>query len=188
VTALIHDIEVAFAHKKVATLVTMDIQGAFDTVMRNRLVLRLREQGWPEHLARWAESFMKDRLARVRYQDTITPFTPLQCGLPQGSPVSPILFLLYTEPIYQLGNPQGRFGYADNTAILSIGDTVDDMTAAASASIDEMVRWGAANGVLFDLKKTEVIQFSRSKLMTTPAVRHGDIEKHPEPALRWLGI
>ncbi|OBS20651.1 hypothetical protein FPOA_06995 [Fusarium poae] len=188
VTALIHDIEVAFAHKKVATLVTMDIQGAFDTVMRNRLVLRLREQGWPEHLARWAESFMKDRLARVRYQDTITPFTPLQCGLPQGSPVSPILFLLYTEPIYRLGNPQGRFGYADDTAILSIGDTVDSTTAAASASIDEMVRWGAANGVLFDPKKTEVMHFSRSKFRTTPAVRHGDIEKHPESALRWLGI
>ncbi|KAH6957467.1 hypothetical protein DER45DRAFT_458456, partial [Fusarium avenaceum] len=36
--------------------------------------------------------------------------------------------------------------------------------------------------------KTEVMHFSRSKLRTTPAVRHGDIEKHPEPALRWLGI
>ena len=92
VAALIHDIEEAFARKKVATLVTMDIQGAFDTVMRNRLVLRLREQGWPDHLARWAESFMRDRSARVRYQDTLTPLTPLQCGLPQGSPVSPILF------------------------------------------------------------------------------------------------
>ncbi|RKK61792.1 hypothetical protein BFJ69_g17090 [Fusarium oxysporum] len=188
VTALIHDIELAFAHKKVATLVTMDIQGAFDTVMRNRLVLRLRKQGWPDHLVRWAESFMGDRSARVRYQDTITPFTPLQCGLPQGSPVSPILFLLYTEPIYQLCNPQGHFGYADDTAILSIGDTVDEATAAASGSIDEMVRWSAANGVSFDPKTTEVMHFSRSKLRTAPAVRHGDIEKHPESALRWLGI
>jgi hypothetical protein len=77
VAALIHDIEEAFARKKVVTLVTMDIQGAFDTVMRNRLVLRLREQGWPDHLARWAESFMGDRSARVRYQDTTTPFSPL---------------------------------------------------------------------------------------------------------------
>ncbi|EGU73169.1 hypothetical protein FOXB_16322, partial [Fusarium oxysporum f. sp. conglutinans Fo5176] len=169
VTALIHDIELAFAHKKVATLVTMDIQGAFDTVMRNRLVLRLRKQGWPDHLVRWAESFMGDRSARVRYQDTITPFTPLQCGLPQGSPVSPILFLLYTEPIYQLCNPQGHFGYADDTAILSIGDTVDEATAAASGSIDEMVRWSAANGVSFDPKTTEVMHFSRSKLRTAPA-------------------
>ncbi|CZR35886.1 uncharacterized protein FPRO_17006 [Fusarium proliferatum ET1] len=188
VTALIHDIEEAFARKKVATLVTMDIQGAFDTVMRKRLVLRLREQGWPDHLVRWAESFMKDRSARVRYQDTLTPFAPLQCGLPQGSPVSPILFLLYTEPIHRLGNPQGRFGYADDTAILSIGDTIDETTATASSSIGEMVRWGAANGVSFDPKKTEVMHFSRSKLRTTPAIRHGDVEKHPEPAIRWLGI
>ncbi|KAL9563791.1 hypothetical protein ACKAV7_012033 [Fusarium commune] len=188
VTALIHDIEEAFARKKVATLVTMDIQGAFDTVMRNRLVLRLREQGWPDHLARWAGSFMSGRSARVRYQDTLTSSSPLECGLPQGSPVSPILFLLYTEPIYRLGNPQGRFGYADDTAILSIGDTVDETTAMASGAIDEMVRWGATNGVSFDSKKTEVMHFSRSKLRTAPAVRHGDIEKHPKPALRWLGI
>ncbi|CZR48750.1 uncharacterized protein FPRO_03929 [Fusarium proliferatum ET1] len=50
-----------------------------------------------------------------------------------------------------------------------------------------MVRRGAANGVSFDTKKTEVMHFSRSKL-GLPAVRHGDAEKHPESALRWLGI
>ncbi|KAF4338780.1 reverse transcriptase [Fusarium beomiforme] len=61
-------------------------------------------------------------------------------------------------------------------------------TAAASTSIDEMVRWGAANGVSFDPKKTELMHFSRRKLRTAPAVRHGDVEKRPEPALRWLGI
>ncbi|RKL10105.1 hypothetical protein BFJ70_g16575 [Fusarium oxysporum] len=131
---------------------------------------------------------MGGRSARVRYQDTVTPSSPLQCGPSQGSPVSPILFLLYTEPIYRLGNPQGRFGYADDTAILSIGDTVDETTAMASSSIAEMVRWGAANGVSFDTKKTEVMHFFRSKLRTAPAVRHGDVEKHPESALRWLGI
>jgi hypothetical protein len=58
----------------------------------------------------------------------------------------------------------------------------------ASGSIREMVCWGAANGVSFDTKKTEVMHFSRSKLRTAPGVRHGDVVKHPEPALRWLGI
>ncbi|KAJ3455314.1 hypothetical protein MRS44_013914 [Fusarium solani] len=188
VTALIHDIEEAFARNKVATLVTMDIQGAFDTVMRNRLVLRLREQGWPDHLARWAGSFMGGRSARVRYQDTVTASSPLQCGLPQGSPVSPILFLLYTEPIYRLSNPQSRFGYADDTAILVTGDTVDETAAAASKSIEEMIRWGTANGISFDPEKTEVMHFSRSKLRSSPAIRHGDVVKQPESALRWLGI
>jgi hypothetical protein len=40
----------------------------------------------------------------------------------------------------------------------------------------------------FDPKKTEVIYFSRGKLKIIPAVCHGEVEKYPEPALRWLGI
>ncbi len=66
VAALVHDIEEAFTRKQVATLVTLDIQGAFDTVLRNKLVLRLREQGWPPNLAHWVGSFMQGRSARVR--------------------------------------------------------------------------------------------------------------------------
>jgi hypothetical protein len=47
-----------------------------------------------------------------------------------------------------------------------------------------MVRWGAANGVSFDPKKTEVMHFSRSKLETAPTILHGNVEKHPEAAIR----
>ncbi|KAM5528617.1 reverse transcriptase RNaseH [Fusarium oxysporum f. sp. phaseoli] len=57
-----------------------------------------------------------------------------------------------------------------------------------SSAIDEMVHWGATNGVSFDPKKTEVMHFSPRKLMTAPAVRHGDIEKHPKSDLRGLCI
>ncbi|KJZ69554.1 hypothetical protein HIM_11047 [Hirsutella minnesotensis 3608] len=178
----------AFARKQVATLVTLDIQGAFDTVLCNRLVLRLREQGWPSNLARWVGSFMQDRSARIRYQDIVTDSSPLQCGLPQGSPVSPILFLLYTEPIYRLGNSKGRFGYADDTAILCVGDSLDETSAEASHHVRELLSWGAANGISFDPDKTEVIHFSRTKPKTAPPVLHGEIEKSPDRAMRWLGV
>ncbi|KJZ77303.1 hypothetical protein HIM_03027 [Hirsutella minnesotensis 3608] len=156
--------------------------------MCNRLVLRLREQGWPDNLARWAGSFMSGRSARVRYQDITTPTTPLQCGLPQGSPVSPILFLLYTEPIYRLGNPEGRFGYADDTAILCVGQSLEQTSQKASEYLQELVNWGAANGILFDPEKTEVMHFSPRRRETKPPVRHGDVEKQPETAMRWLGL
>ncbi|KID83767.1 reverse transcriptase [Metarhizium guizhouense ARSEF 977] len=188
VAALIHDIEEAFARGEVATLVTADIQGAFDTAMGNRLVLRLRKQGWPDNLARWAGSFMSGRFARVRYQDITTPTTPLQCGLPQGSPVSPILFLLYTEPIYRLGNPEGRFGYADDTAILCTGQSLEETSQTASEYLQELVNWGAANGISFDPEKTEVMHFSLRRRETELPVCHGDVEKQPEAAMRWLGL
>ncbi|KID59265.1 reverse transcriptase, partial [Metarhizium hybridum] len=188
VAAVVHDIEETLARGQVATLVTADIQGAFDSALCNRLVLRLRQQGWPDNLARWAGSFMSGRSARVRYQDITTPTTPLQCGLPQGSPVSPILFLLYTEPVYRLGEPERRFGYADDTAILCTGDTVGETARKASAYIQELVDWGAANGVSFDPDKTEVMHFSLKTREARPPIRHGDAVKHPEKAMRWLGI
>ena len=102
-----------------ATLVTMDIHGAFDSVLRKRLILRLREHGWPIGLVRWVDSFMSCRFAKVRFQETTTESSPLLCGLPQGSPISPILFLLYTQPIYQLGRNERRFGHADDLAIVT---------------------------------------------------------------------
>ncbi|PWI64383.1 hypothetical protein PCL_10521 [Purpureocillium lilacinum] len=194
VAALVHDIEEAFARGLVATLVTMHIQGAFDTVLRNRLInrliLRLRQQGWPEHLARWAGSFMSDRSACVRYQDITTPSSPLQCGLPQGSPVSPILFLLYTEPICRLGNPnnpKGRFGYADDTGILCVGNSLETTADMASRYVSELVTWGAANGISFDPAKTEVMHFCRTKPKVSPPIFH-EGERRPEKAMRWLGI
>ncbi|PWI64416.1 hypothetical protein PCL_10484 [Purpureocillium lilacinum] len=176
VAALVHDIETALANGQVATLVTMDVQGAFDTVMRNRLILRLRQQGWPPHLVRWAGSFMQDRSAAIRFQDVTTPASPLRCGLAQGSPVSPILFALYIAPIYRLGNSDGRFGYADDTAMLRTGRTLEETTALASRDMEELLAWGAANGVTFDPDKTEVMHFSRKKSPSRPSVFQGGTE------------
>ena len=193
--ALIHDIDQALDSKKVATLVTMDIQGAFDSVLRKRLILRLREQGWPIQLVRWVESFMSARSARVRFQEITTEDLPLYCGLPQGSPVSPILFLLYTQPIYKLGQQRHhqqykRFGYADDVATLHIGNTVEETTRKASEDISLLIGWGQENAVQFDHKKTEVMHFSRQNNTnsTSLPIQHGEAIKKPKTALCWLGI
>ncbi|XP_044716517.1 reverse transcriptase (RNA-dependent DNA polymerase) domain-containing protein [Hirsutella rhossiliensis] len=139
----------------------MDIQGAFDTVLRNRLLLRLREQGWPTNLVRW---------------DITTPTTPLTCGLPQGSPASPILFLLYTVPIYSIGEPNSRFGYADDVATLIRGRSLQETAARATRAAGELIQWGADNGVVFDPGKTEVIHFTRPRYKgDLPSVWHGKL-------------
>ncbi|KAM4067567.1 reverse transcriptase (RNA-dependent DNA polymerase) [Hirsutella rhossiliensis] len=137
--------------------------GAFDTVLRNRLLLRLREQGWPTNLVRW---------------DITTPTTPLTCGLPQGSPASPILFLLYTVPIYSIGEPNSRFGYADDVATLIRGRSLQETAARATRAAGELIQWGADNGVVFDPGKTEVIHFTRPRYKgDLPSVWHGSVER-----------
>jgi hypothetical protein len=199
VASLIHDIETALNQGRVATLVLMDVKGAFDAVLRNRLIRQLRRQGWPPSLVRWAASFMTDREAMVRLQETVTASKPLNCGLPQGSPVSPILFMLYTQPIYDIGkrrhipdlrkvDPVARYGYADDTAMLRIGPSLTETTAAVNQDIQDLVTWGDANCVFFDHKKTEVMHFSRRRDNLSPPILHGDQEKRAQSSIRWLGV
>ncbi|TQV90123.1 endonuclease/reverse transcriptase [Cordyceps javanica] len=190
VTSLVYDIEKALAAGKVATLVTADVMGAFDAILRNRMVLCLRQQGWPDFLIRWIASFLLDRQASVRFQDTTTPRTKLGCGLPQGSPISPILYILITAAIYFLPGAAQRYGYADDTAMLFVGDSLEDTTRQANEAIAAMETWGRGEAIHFDPNKTEIMHFSRRKADhdKSPVISHGDKEVQAAASMRWLSI
>jgi ribonuclease HI len=194
-TCLTHDVEEALNQGRTATLLTLDVKGAFDTVLPGRLVHRLREQGWPAHLTRWVASFSTSRSVQIRLDGELGPTTSIQCGLPQGSPVSPILFMLYLAPLFRLGVPKTRFGYADDVALLATSLSLTANSQALSASLQEALDWGSAEGITFDPDKSELMHFSRRRTdqdpNRNPSVTAGPItvyESTDRPYLRWLGI
>ena len=188
--AVTHDIETALENGKVCTLVTLDVEGAFDCVLANRLATRLREQGWPDCVVSLALSFMTGRRCRVRMDGHEGDFVDLECGLPQGSPSSPILFSLYTEPICRLRQHGSRYGYADDTGLLVVGATLEETAAEATRGVEELVGWGDNNAVSFDVGKTEVMHFShRLDTNNNPPVIHAGHEIRPsDKDMRWLGV
>ena len=194
-TCLTHDVEEALNQGQTASLLTLDVKGAFDTVLPGRLVHRLREQGWPANLTSWVASFATDRSVQIRLDSELGPTTSIQCGLPQGSPVSPILFMLYLAPLFRLGNSKTRFGYADDVALLVVSPSLAANSQALSASLQEALDWGSAEGITFDPDKSELLHFSRRRSdqdpTQNPSVAAGPImvcESTERPYLRWLGI
>ncbi|KAI0998382.1 hypothetical protein K3495_g9814 [Podosphaera aphanis] len=125
-TSLVHDIETAMNAKQTASLLTLDVKGAFDRALPGRLTRRLREQVWPNNLVRWVKSFTTGRRAMIRLDGTTGAEFNVPHGLPQGSPVSPILFMLYLAPLFHLGSPSKRFGYADDVAFLQISKSLQE--------------------------------------------------------------
>ena len=71
-TCLTHDIEESLNKGLKASLLTIDVKGAFDSVLPGRLVRRLREQGWPDNLVRWVQSFATGRSVKIRLDGLVT--------------------------------------------------------------------------------------------------------------------
>lgn len=185
-TALACDIQSAWDEKMVAGIVTLDIKGAFDGIARTRLVNRLKEQGWPEQLLKWTTSFMSNRSASIRLDGQHSQMRELRCGLPQGSPISPILFLLFVEPLLKLtGN---RFGYADDVCLFARGKTLEDVQRRLQFSLDLSLRWGREHGVTFETSKTELQYFHRKRTYAEPNLSMEQHDVTANDSTRWLGM
>lgn len=108
--AVVHDIELAWSQGRKASMLTLDVQVAFDAVLPGQLIQRLHDQSWPIEVIRWVASFTQNRSANLRMGDHTSQVYNTPAGVPQGSPVSPILFMLFTEPVFKLGSPQLQRG------------------------------------------------------------------------------
>src|SRR3954470_21028774 len=86
----------AWRERKVFSLITFDVKGAYNGVAKDVLLHRLRERRIPESWVKWIEAFCSDRRATIIVNGKASRQTELlQAGLPQGSPLSPILFLFF---------------------------------------------------------------------------------------------
>ena len=79
--------------------------GAYDNVIKDRLVAVLRQKGIPRCLVGWVNSFMSERTTTLVFDGKETARKPVTTGIPQGSLVLPILFLLYSLKLLDICNP-----------------------------------------------------------------------------------
>ncbi|KAI0992026.1 hypothetical protein K3495_g16160, partial [Podosphaera aphanis] len=194
-TCLTHDVERALSEGRSASMLTLDVKGAFDAVLPGRLVRRMREQGWPDCLVRWVGSFATDRSVHIKLDGETGPPQQVDCGLPQGSPVSPILFMLYISPLFRLGNVHRRFGYADDVAILETRNSLQENCTSLTEALKEALAWGREEGITFDPNKSELQHFSRRRVdkdpSSTPVIEFEQFsvaENATRPYTRWLGV
>ncbi len=102
VATLTYDVERAWENHEVLTALAFDIKGAFDTVTKEKLTNRLWKQGILLSLIRWVASFLKDHTSAIRLDGETGTQEPVQIGVLKGSPLAPILFMLFKAPLFKL--------------------------------------------------------------------------------------
>merc|ERR1712048_1254524 len=97
IARIIQAIQDGFNKKKKAVLVLLDFSKAYDTVWRENLLMTMIEDGVPMIMVRWLFSFFQNRQAQVNFSGVLSKSRKFKQGLPQGSVLSPVLFLRNQE-------------------------------------------------------------------------------------------
>ncbi|KAI0998888.1 hypothetical protein K3495_g9309 [Podosphaera aphanis] len=127
-------------------MLTLDVKGALDAVLPGKLVCRMREHGWPEYLAKWVTSLATNCTVQIRLEVETGPPQQVNCGLPQDSPISPILFMLYVALIFKMGSTSCKFGYIDDVALIETRKSLQENSVALVKSLKRSTRMGPGGG------------------------------------------
>nr|AEB91360.1 unknown [Verticillium dahliae VdLs.17] len=182
----------AWRNRWVVSLVSFDVKGAYNGVCKERLIQRMRARGLPEDLLRWVEAFCSDRTATIQVNGQASEVRTLpQAGLPQGSPLSPILFLFFNADLVQqkINCYGGAIAFVDDFTSWVAGPTTQDNRKGIEAIIEKALDWEQRSGATFEADKTAVIHFTRwaKRSDSEPFTIKGQTVK-PKQHVKILGV
>ena len=178
--------------RKVSSLF-LDIKGGFDNVDVDILCSSLRQKGVAHYMVSWVRSFLSDRTCRLLFQGSPMVFAPVSVGTPQGSPISPLLFVIYVAPLH-ISLPHGLvLSYVDDFALTTCSSSYRTNSRSLQAAFGHIRAIAHARKVDFSVPKTELIHWRTpvqrdppSAPRPPPVALDGQIFP-PSPKLRWLG-
>lgn len=182
----------AWRRRRILSLVSFDVKGAYNGVCKARLIQRMRARGLPEGLLRWVEAFCSGRTAALQLNGQLTDAQNLpQAGLPQGSPLSPVLFLVFNADLVQqqIDCYGGSAAFVDDYTAWVTGPTAQSNRVGIEAIISRALDWERRSGATFEADKTSIIHFTRKafKFDTHAFVIKGRIVE-PKRHVKVLGM
>ena len=162
VLKLVSDILLAADGADIALLGLLDLSAAFDTVEHDILLNRLQKSfGLGGGVLSWITSFIRERTQTVVFGGERSATSRVSSGVPQGSVLGPVLFLLYTADVLQITQRHGleSHSYADDIQLYCSGKaaTGQIMNARMVACIEEISGWMTANRLKLNTDKTQFI-------------------------------
>ena len=168
----------------------LDIKAGFDNVNAARLRSLLLSNNIPSYMVDWVSSFLPGRKCTLVFQGTPNIPAPVSVGTPQGSPLSPLLFLIYVAPLH-FSIPTGiMVSYVDDFSLTVASPSHRPNIRRLQALFLNISMKDSELEVSFSLPKTELIHWrtpsERSAPALSPITLDGQVF-HSAKMVRWLG-
>ncbi|KAJ5638941.1 hypothetical protein N7528_001331 [Penicillium herquei] len=168
---ILSEVREAWGMEKKVSMLLLDVSGAYDNVSHTRLLHNMRRLGLG-HFAPWTASFLADRRTRIKLPGYVSDIFATSTGIPQGSPISPILFLLFNAPLVRAcsltgADGDGRtcgYGWVDDVAVIAVSSCYRRNVEMLQAALGQADTWARRHAAKFAPDKFELIHFTNPLL------------------------
>ena len=157
------DIRKALATKQYTLGVFLDIEKAYDMVWKKGVLFKLSKMGITGNTFNWINSFLHNRKLQVKVGNSLSNEFSVDNGVPQGSVISPLLFLIAINDL-KVDTGTSLSLFADDTAIWKSNRNFKFLIDKIQSSLDSISQWCDLWGFKISIKKTQVIVFTRKKI------------------------
>lgn len=189
----------AWRSHKVASVLFLDIEGAFPNAVTKCLIHNMRMRRIPRDIVSFTERLLTGRQTQLRYDGYTSDWIPIDNGIGQGDPLSMILYIIYSSDLVDVAKPlRGRaaiteltLAFVDDTALIAVGK---DFESTHTILADMLERpggcydWSRAHNSRFETNKFALIDFSMNRRKTRPNMHIQGTTIKPTFSHRFLGV
>ena len=171
-------------------MILLDLQKAFDTVDHTILLYKLKAMGISSSSCQWFEAYLTNRTQVTDLGGTFSSRGNITCGVPQGSILGPLLFLIYVNDMATAVKCKLLL-YADDSALLISGKDVLEIQSLLGGELESVSKWLVDNKLSLHLGKTESILFGSKKKLRKCSkleVTCNGVKIESKSSVKYLGV
>lgn len=185
---LVDKITKNFNINKTTSVLTLDIEKAFDTVWINGLIYKLINYKFSNYIIKIIISYLKNRTIQVKINNSLSDIFAISAGVPQGGLLSPVLFIIYINDIPKLQNTNLAL-FADDTAVISESNNININILRLQNHVNELETFFDKWKIKVNTEKTKLIHFTKKlkKSADNNLYFYGETINE-EPVIKYLGV
>ena len=164
---LVDKINTAVEKNETTIGIFLDLSKAFDTIDHSILLYKLEHYGFRGIVLKWFENYLSNRKQYVSYNSHESQLEDIVCGVPQGSILGPLLFILYVNDITYTSNVLDFILFADDTTILYSHENIESKIDVVNAELKEVSNWFKTNKLSVNASKTNYMLLGTSHMTSS---------------------
>ena len=144
------------------TYLFLDLSKAFDTINHDILLHKLYHYGVRGNALEWFRNYLSERNQFVHFKSSDSSINIIECGVPQGSVLGPLLFIIYINDLEYCLKQVNSILFADDTTVYHSGDNINIVKAELDSDLEMLSDWFKANKLSLNISKSNFLYFKKN--------------------------